>query len=703
MKKILYILLFSFFFQILSADFKAEALQKAKNYEAIVTRDIWGVPHIEGKTDADVAFGIAYAHAEDDIENLIANMALYRAQMGLKEGFNGAITDYLIKTLEIRERVNSRYEIDLSIEVKKVIEAYADGLNYWAALNPKSDYIKDFPITKEDIVVGFSLQNLFFSGVISSIEKLQSGKGLAEKEIAERSNLLEWQDLVLGSNAFSANPNKTGDGSTRLMINSHQPLEGPVAWYEAHVKSEEGWNMMGGVFPGSPFIFVGFNENLGWGFTVNKPDLSDSFLLKVNPEDDNEYWLDGKWVSFKKKNLKLPIKLWGPFWWTFNREAKYSIHGPVLETDHGVYAIRFSGMEDIKQVEQWYRLNKSKNKKDWLDAMKLRSIVSFNAVYADKESNIIFLHNSSSPKRKEGIDWTHPVDGTKSSLVWNEIVPLKGIPLLINPKSGWLISTNQDPFKVTSEESNLSPSDYSSTLGLQTRMTNRANRGLELFSETEYVSEKKFKNIKFDNSYSKNSRAYKYLEQIFEINFEEKDLIDAQRILKDWDLKTDFNNRSAALGVCTISPEWLAEQGQRSPPSVETVFRECVDQMNKIYGRLDPLWSERNFLVRGDKKISVQGGPDTLRAIYGRQQKEGYLKAQGGDGLYIYVEWDKNGNLKSESVHQYGSATQDSVSPHFDDQMDLYAAEKLKDTFYSNFDEDENMESRITIPLPEDS
>ena len=704
MKKILYILLFSFFFQILNADFKVEALQKAKNYEAIVTRDIWGVPHIEGKTDADVAFGIAYAHAEDDIENLIANMALYRAQMGLKEGFDGAITDYLIKTLEIRERVNSRYEIDLSLEVKKVIEAYADGLNYWAALNPKSDYIKDFPITKEDIVVGFSLQNLFFSGVISSIEKLQSGKGLAEKETAGyRSNLLEWQDLVLGSNAFSANPNKTGDGSTRLMINSHQPLEGPLAWYEAHVKSEEGWNMMGGVFPGSPFIFVGFNENLGWGFTVNKPDLSDSFLLKVNPEDDNEYWLDGKWVSFKKKNLKLPIKLWGPFWWTFNREAKYSIHGPVLETDHGVYAIRFSGMEDIKQVEQWYKLNKSKNKKDWLDAMKLRSIVSFNAVYADKESNIIFLHNSSSPKRKEGIDWTHPVDGTKSSLVWNEIVPLKGIPLLINPKSGWLISTNQDPFKVTSEESNLSPSDYSSTLGLQTRMTNRANRGLELFSETEYVSEKKFKNIKFDNSYSKNSRAYKYLEQIFEINFEEKDLIDAQRILKDWDLKTDFNNRSAALGVCTISPEWLAEQGQRSPPPVETVFRECVDQMNKIYGRLDPLWSERNFLVRGDKKISVQGGPDTLRAIYGRQQKEGYLKAQGGDGLYIYVEWDKNGNLKSESIHQYGSATQDSVSPHFDDQMDLYAAEKLKDTFYSNFNEDENMESRITIPLPEDS
>jgi len=71
--------------------------------------------------------------------------------------------------------------------------------------------------------------------------------------------------------------------------------------------------------------------------------------------------------------------------------------------------------------------------------------------------------------------------------------------------------------------------------------------------------------------------------------------------------------------------------------------------------------------------------------------------------LYIYVEWNKNGNLKSESIHQYGSATQDSSSPHFDDQMDLYAAEKLKDTFFSTFNEDENVESRITIPLPEDS
>ena len=53
------------------------------------------------------------------------------------------------------------------------------------------------------------------------------------------------------------------------MINSHQPLEGPVAWYEAHLKSEEGWDVHGGLFPGMPFIAKGFNPDIGWGVNFN--------------------------------------------------------------------------------------------------------------------------------------------------------------------------------------------------------------------------------------------------------------------------------------------------------------------------------------------------------------------------------------------------------------------------------------------------
>ena len=669
-------------------------LEKSSLYKAEIKRDIWGVPHVYGETDADAAFGLAYAHAEDDFKNIAENMYLYRAQMGLRDGISGAVQDYLIKVLKIRENIDENYLIDLDENVRKVIEAYAAGINYWMIKNPENEYSHFFPVTEKDIVAGFAIQNLFFSGVVSSIEKLQR-----EAEIKEEyTSLYRNQQFVTGSNVLAVNSNKTEDKSTRIIINSHQPLEGPLAWYEAHIKSDEGWNMMGGLFPGSPFIFVGFNENIAWGFTVNKPDLSDSYELTINPNNEDQYLLDGEWIDFTKETIKLPVKIFGPIKWTVERDAKYSQHGPVLEVGDKSYALRFSGMKDIKQVNQWYAMNKSQSIADWISAMKKRSIVSFNGVFADKEGNIFFLHNSSSPLRKEGLDWSNTIDGTRSDLIWDEYVEFEKIPQIKNPSSGWLASTNQDPFKVTNEMDNLSAKDFSPTLGLQTRMTNRAYRSIELFDSYSSISEQDFDDIKFDNKYSVQSRSYKYISKIFEIDFETDELNYAKNVLRDWDLSTNFDNTSAALGVCVLSNEWISEQGQRIPQDPEISFRDCVTELNETYGKVDPKWSERNFIVRGQKKISVQGGPDVLRAIYGRNDNEGDLKAAGGDGLYIHVSWDKDKKQQSKSIHQYGSATQDNSSIHFDDQMNLYVNEVYKPTFYDSELLDKNTSKVYYVP-----
>ena len=669
-------------------------LEKSSLYKAEIKRDIWGVPHVYGETDADAAFGLAYAHAEDDFKNIAENMYLYRAQMGLRDGISGAVQDYLIKVLKIRENIDENYLIDLDENVRKVIEAYAAGINYWMIKNPENEYSHFFPVTEKDIVAGFAIQNLFFSGVVSSIEKLQR-----EAEIKEEyTSLYRNQQFVTGSNVLAVNSNKTEDKSTRIIINSHQPLEGPLAWYEAHIKSDEGWNMMGGLFPGSPFIFVGFNENIAWGFTVNKPDLSDSYELTINPNNEDQYLLDGEWKDFTKETIKLPVKIFGPIKWTVERDAKYSQHGPVLEVGDKSYALRFSGMKDIKQVNQWYAMNKSQSIADWVSAMKKRSIVSFNGVFADKEGNIFFLHNSSSPLRKEGLDWSNTIDGTRSDLIWDEYVEFEKIPQIKNPSSGWLASTNQDPFKVTNEMDNLSAKDFSPTLGLQTRMTNRAYRSIELFDSYSSISEQDFDDIKFDNKYSVQSRSYKYISKIFEIDFETDELNYAKNVLRDWDLSTNFDNTSAALGVCVLSNEWISEQGQRIPQDPEISFRDCVTELNETYGKVDPKWSERNFIVRGQKKIPVQGGPDVLRAIYGRNDNEGDLKAAGGDGLYIHVSWDKDKKQQSKSIHQYGSATQDNTSIHFDDQMNLYVNEVYKPTFYDSELLDKNTSKVYYVP-----
>ena len=669
-------------------------------YSATITRDVFGVPHVHGATDADAAFGLAYAQADDDITNILSTIDLARAGSGLKNGRDGAIADYLIKALEIRELVEERYEEDLSSEVKAVLEGFVAGLNYWMSLNLDRNIKDYYPVNKVDLVSSFAIQNLFFAGIDSAIKELMNApKEVSEAELDKGGESRTVASLVAGSNAFALNSNKTSDGKTRLVINSHQPLDGPVAWYEAHISSDEGWNMMGGLFPGAPFIFVGFNESLGWGMTVNGPDLTDAFKLTINPENKNQYLLDGKWENFDIKNIKLPVKLLGPISWTFNREAKFSEHGLVLETESGSYALKFAGMKEIRQPDQWFRMNKAQNKDQWLEAMKMRAIISFNAVYADKEDNIMLLHNTAGPIRNEAYDWKQPVDGTNSTLIWNEITPFDEIPLLINPNSGWIVSANQDPFRASSVKDNLKRSDFSKTLGIETKMTNRAYRVIEIFDNDKKFTEQDLLDAKFDNEYSKESRSIKYLQNVLAQEYEDQEFQEAQAVLNAWDLKTDNDNRSAALGVCILSEEWRAFMNRIDAPSSKEMFKKCIDELNDAFGRVDPLWSEVNMLIRGDLSLPIQGGPDTLRAVYGRPQDDGILKAVAGDGLVVSLSWDSDGNQESQSIHQYGSATQDSSSKHYDDQVQLFVDEKMKPTFFDKLELEKNTESVITVPF----
>ena len=86
-------------------------------------------------------------------------------------------------------------------------------------------------------------------------------------------------------------------------------MTGPVAWYEAHIESGEGLNVMGGLFPGAPTMGVGFTEEHGWGATVNKPDLVDIYVLEMNPENPDQYRLDGEWRDLEVGEVKLKLKL----------------------------------------------------------------------------------------------------------------------------------------------------------------------------------------------------------------------------------------------------------------------------------------------------------------------------------------------------------------------------------------------------------
>lgn len=656
-----------------------ELAAAASNYDAEIIRDNWGVPHIYGARDADVAFGVAYAHAEDDYETIQNVVAATRGVLARYEGAGAAPTDYIVALLGVWETVDARYEQDVPEDVKAIAEAYAAGLNLYAAENPDATWAGLAPFTAEDVVAGFIFKTPFFYGLDSTLMELfgderQAAIALDPSGGREAFHAVPHGQPERGSNAFAVTPQRSGDGVTRLLINSHQPMTGPVAWWEAQLVSEEGLNITGGLFPGTPLILHGFNRDLGWANTVNKPDLADVYRLDVDEAGDR-YRLDGEWRDFETETVTLRVGLLGPFAFKAKRTLKHSVHGPVIDADHGTYAIRYAGRGEIRQLEQYYRLNKARSLDEFMDAMSMNALPSINYVYADKAGNIAFIHNAQYPDRAPGWDWRKDLPGDRSDLIWQDYLPFEDVPMLVNPESGFVYNANNTPYSATDGVDNLKPEDFPAAIGLQENETNRSLRIAELTGDGEPIGRARLLDIKFDQSYAEGSQAEQVIEAVLAEDWRDDDrLAAAADHLRAWNRRTNRENTHAALGVLTVIREIRSSIDGSTPPAPEEAFRDAVDWLMTHHGRIDPEWGDVNRLVRGDVSLPLDGGPDTLRAIYPAEIGEtGVLAAAAGDTWIALVEWDETGEQTADIIHQYGAATLDETSPHYADQAPLFA------------------------------
>jgi len=662
----------------------AAALDKAKSYSAEIVRDAYGAPHIFGERDADAVFGLAYAHAEDDFETIQIVVAATRGDLARYRGREAAATDYVIRLLRIWETVDRDYDTRLSPEASAIAEAYADGINLYAAQNPDAAWRGLFPVTGKDVAAGFAFKTPLFYGLDETLGALASGdpdRAISLGPEAKDAFLIKPKSAIeRGSNAIAVAPQRSGDGVTRLLINSHQPYEGPVAWYEAHLVSEEGLDVAGGVFPGAPVILHGFNRHVGWANTVNKPDLVDVYQLTLNPQNPDEYRLDGEWVPFDKRMAQVKVKLWGPFVFTAEREILRSEHGPVFRRGDQAFAIRFAGMDEIGQLDQYYALNRAQNFEEWYAGMALARLPSINYIYADKDGRIAFIHNAQYPERGPGWDWRLDLPGDRSDLIWRSYLPFDRVPKLIDPQSGLVWEANDTPFIATDGPDNLDPEDFASFMGLQRNRTNRGRRLKALTGQGEAISRERLLSIKFDKRYDPDSLPAQVVRDVLAHDWsQDPDMAQAAEHLAAWDLSTDKANRHAALGVLTTVPHVIARIQNKPQPGSLEAFREAARHLKTHHGRYDVPWGEINRLIRGRSDLALGGGPDILRAIYpDAPLEDGRLKAVAGDTWIALVEWGPDGTLTASTVHQYGTATLDETSPHYDDQAKLYAEERFR-------------------------
>jgi len=647
----------------------ATLIARAANYDVRIRRDEFGIPHIAGKRDADAAFGLAYAHAEDDFATLQQVTLAVRGDLAAHEGRQAAVTDYLVRLLRVWETVNARYERDLPADLRAEIEAYADGINYYAALHPAEVEPGLLPITGRDIAAGFVFKTPFFYGLDKALLGITSPDPDAPAAKASRNAwLVRGPREAIGSNGVAISPARTPDGATRLLVNSHQPYTGAVAWYEAVVQSQQGWHVAGGFFPGTPFMLHGHNENLGWANTVDEPRLFDIYTLKLNPANEDQYWLDGAWKNFEITDAALRVKIIGPLIWTVHRPVLWSAHGPVLKTDHGAFAIRFAGMGEIRQVLEYYRLDKARDLGEFKAALALQALPSINYIYADRTGNIGYVYNGLFPVRAAGTDPWRIQPGDRSDLIWHSYQPFAKIPQLWNPPSGLVFNSNNTPFHASAAADDINPAGYGPEWGIQSNMTNRAWRALETFGTQPRIGDAEFRADKFDLRYSAHSQMQDVLDEIAALKpGADTDLAAAQKLLAGWDRSTDTASTAAALAVLTARPVVEARTAGHAHPIVAESLRAAIATLKTHFGRIDPPWGSVNRIRRGSIDLPIDGGPDIFRAVYGDPQPDGTLTGVAGDTLIMFVTWDRNGVVQSDSISPFGASARPGA-PHYADQ-----------------------------------
>ncbi len=688
------------------------------NYDVVIRRDSLGVPHIYGQTDADAAYGLGYAHAEDDFQTIQQALVAARGKLGVAYGIDAAPNDYMVQLLRIWDVVDEKYD-SIPPNVQAIMQGYADGLNYYAALHKDEVLLPEvFPLSGRDVAAGFIHRVPLFFGLDGALGELfaETRQGtVSQKEIGdwgleiaqspafqERPSNLP-PTVKYGSNVVAVGPTRSENGETFLAINSHQPWEGPVAWYEAHMVSEEGWNMVGGLLPGSPTITHGHNEHLGWAFTVNSPDLIDIYVLEMNPDNPDQYLYDGEWQDLEVGEAPITVTLFGRFRWTVKQEVLWSVYGPTVRQDHGVYALRYAGMGEIGHVEQFVRLNKATNLAEWQAALRDGPLPMFNVGYADEEGNVFYVYNGRIPLRTEGYNWEQYLPGNTSETLWTDYLPFDDLPQVSNPPSGFIQNANSSPYRTTLGEGNPDEANFSPTLGINDTMSNRSLRMLTLFGGDESITQDEFYSYKYDMAYDAEADIVRMVNMILaEPPPSDPDEQAAYELLASWDWQSTPDSTGATIAILTLNYLLEAEDtdmsvsnmtgGVFTAVSIQNSFSQAVDLLLENFGSVEVPWQEVNRLVRGDVDLGLGGSPDVLHAIYGELGEDGRFHGIAGDSYILMVTWQPDGSVSSQSIHQYGSATQDETSPHYADQAPIFAARELTPVWFTEADILANLE-----------
>jgi acyl-homoserine-lactone acylase len=415
--------------------------------DVTILRDDWGIAHVYGKTDADAVFGMIYAQAEDDFNRVETNYINAMGCLAETEGESKIYQDLRMKLFIDPEVIKKDYAASPEW-LKKLMNAWADGLNYYLAKHPE---VKPRVIQRFEPWMALTFTEGSIGGDIERVNLSQLEAFYGKVPVSQNAPAFD-DDIEEpgGSNGIAIAPSNTVDHHALLLINPHTSF---FFRSELQMASEEGLDAYGAVTWGQFFVYQGFNDRTGWMHTSSGVSALSFYLESVERKGDRFYYKHGKEeLPVLTGEITVPYKTDKGM-----AERKFTVyrtqHGPVIgESDGKWLTIRLMN-EPVKALTQSYSRTKAKTYKDFRETMELHTNSSNNTIFADADGDIAYFHGNFIPRRDPGFDWTKPVDGSNSATDWHGLLSVEETPHLLNPKSGWLYNSNNWPWSAAGPDS----------------------------------------------------------------------------------------------------------------------------------------------------------------------------------------------------------------------------------------------------------
>ncbi len=241
---------------------------------------------------------------------------------------------------------------------------------------------------------------------------------------------------VIGSNNWVVSGAHSVSGKPLLSNDMHLGHQMPNLWYEAHLRCGN-FDAAGVTLPGLPYVIVGHNQRIAWGFTNIGPTVEDVYIETFNPE--GQYLTPEGWKAPEHRSEVIHVK------------GKPDVVVDVAVTRHGPVITELIPGETRKLALRWtlydgthdpfFEVDSAQNWQQFRSAFSAFDAPGQNVVYADVDGNIGYQATGKIPIRASG-DGSLPENGSDNAHEWTGYIPFDKLPSVYNPPSGVIATAN---------------------------------------------------------------------------------------------------------------------------------------------------------------------------------------------------------------------------------------------------------------------